>query len=373
MVYRNFCRLVLPGFLAITILFHLASCASTKAVQSPVLSDRLVHSIDSICVEQLVIGHFPGLAISIVKGENEEWIKGYGYSNLEKKTPISPASDLFRVGSVSKTLTATALAKLTEKSIIDLDAPISTYYKECPEDKKNLTLRQLGGHLTGIRHYKGIEFLSNIKYTNVTAPLEVFIHDTLLFEPGTKYNYTTYGWTLISAVMEKAVKKPFLEIINEEVRDPLQLHDLKPDQKDSTAFNRVTFYEFQEGKTIASPVVDNSNKWAGGGLLCSAEDLGKFGYAIVKPGFLKEKTLHMFTENQATNNGEKTGYGIGFRIGKDDQGRNWYGHSGGSAGGTSMLLIYPDQDLVIVTLVNLGSAVMNDLAFKIGELVIGVQ
>ena len=363
-------RLVMPGFLAFTAVFYLSSCSSTKSLQGQALSDRLVHSIDSVCALQLGKGHFPGLAIAVVQGEDELWTKGYGYSNLEKKTPIVAGEDLFRVGSVSKTITATALAKLTEKSQIDLDVPISTYYKECPADKKNLTLRQIGGHLAGIRHYKGIEFLSNIRYANVTAPLDVFIHDTLLFAPGTKYNYSTYGWTLISAVMEKAVQKPFLDIIKDEVKIPLQLNDLKADQKDSTSFKRVTFYEFQEGKSIPSPEVDNSNKWAGGGFLCSAEDLGKFGYALVNPGFLKEKTLDMFTQTQATNNGEPTGYGIGFRIGKDDQGRNWYGHSGGSVGGTSMLLIYPDQDLVIVTLVNLGSAEMDDLAFRIGNIIL---
>jgi CubicO group peptidase (beta-lactamase class C family) len=236
-------------------------------------------------------------------------------------------------------------------------------------DKQNLTLRQLGGHLTGIRHYKGFEFLSNIHYTNITDPLEVFIHDTLLCEPGTAFNYTTYGWTLISAVMEKAAKKPFLDIVKDEIQDPLQLNDLKADQKDSTGFQRVSFYEYQDSLLIASPVVDISNKWAGGGFLCSAEDLAKFGYAVAKPGLLKEKTLDMFTQSQTTSDGEQTNYGIGFRIGQDDDGRRWYGHSGGSVGGSSMLLIYPEQDLAIVTLVNLSSAEMDDLAWKIGKLI----
>jgi len=318
---------------------------------------------------QLNNAQFPGLAIAVVQGEKNIWSKGYGYSNIENKTPVDPREDLFRVGSVSKTITAAALARLTDRNQIHLDAPINTYYKECPVDKQNLTLRQLGGHLTGIRHYKGIEFLSNIHYTNVIDPLEVFIHDTLLFEPGTDFNYTTYGWTLISAVMEKAMKKPFLEIINEEIRDPLQINDLKADQKDSTGFQRVTFYEYRNGMMIISPTVDNSNKWAGGGFLCSAEDLGKFGYAVAKPGLMKEKSLDMFTQSQTTSSGEQTNYGIGFRVGKDDDGKLWYGHGGGSAGGTTMLLIYPKQELAIVTLVNLSSAEMDDLAWKIGKIV----
>lgn len=369
MEYRNVYKTILSWSAAFAVLFHLASCASTKSLSNQGLSDRMIYSIDSVCMLQLNNAQFPGLAIAVVQGEKNIWSKGYGYSNIENKTPVDPREDLFRVGSVSKTITAAALARLTDRNQIHLDAPINTYYKECPVDKQNLTLRQLGGHLTGIRHYKGIEFLSNIHYTNVIDPLEVFIHDTLLFEPGTDFNYTTYGWTLISAVMEKAMKKPFLEIINEEIRDPLQINDLKADQKDSTGFQRVTFYEYRNGMMIISPTVDNSNKWAGGGFLCSAEDLGKFGYAVAKPGLMKEKSLDMFTQSQTTSSGEQTNYGIGFRVGKDDDGKLWYGHGGGSAGGTTMLLIYPKQELAIVTLVNLSSAEMDDLAWKIGKIV----
>ena len=370
MCNQNLFRTVRSGLLACLVLFLLSSCASTKSLSSLSLSEQVAHSIDSLCAVQLQQGHYPGLAVSVFFGKNKAWSKGYGFSNLEKKVPVDPTSDLFRIGSISKTITATALARVTEKGLVDMDVPISTYYKECPEDKRNLTLRQIGGHLAGIRHYSGVEFLSNIHYTNVTAPLEVFIHDTLLCQPGTKFNYSTYGWTLISAVMEKAVKKSFLDIINEEVKYPLDLTDLKADQKDSSGFQRVTFYEWQDGKAVPSPVVDNSNKWAGGGFLCSAEDLGRFGYALVQPGFLNEKSIADFTQSQVTTTGEKTDYGIGFRIGMDEKGRSWYGHSGGSVGGTSMLLIYPEQDLAIVTLVNMGSAQMEDLAWKIGEIVL---
>ncbi len=370
MEYRHFYRTVILWSAAMAVLFQIASCASTKPLEKHGLSDRTIHSIDSVCMLQLNQAHFPGLAIAVVQGEKTTWSKGYGYSNIEKKTPVDPGEDLFRVGSVSKTITAAALARLTQRELIDLDAPIKMYYKECPEDKQNLTLRQLGGHLAGIRHYKGIEFLSNVHYTNVTAPLEVFIHDTLLCEPGTKFNYSTYGWTLISAVMEMAMKKPFLDIIKEEISDPLQINDLKADQKDSTGFQRVMFYEYQDSMLIPSPTVDISNKWAGGGFLCSAEDLGKFGYAVSEPGLIKKSTLDMFTRSQSSSSGEQTNYGIGFRIGIDDNGRKWYGHSGGSVGGTTMLLIYPEEELVIVTLVNLSSAEMDDLAWKIGKIVL---
>ncbi len=211
--------------------------------------------------------------------------------------------------------------------------------------------------------------MSNIRYENPKAALEVFIHDDLLFDPGTKYSYTTYGWTLLSAVMSEAVDQEFLSIIREEVAKPLALADLKPDHPDSIHYDRVRFYEWYKGNAIESPDVDNSNKWAGGGFLCTADDLARFGTAMASPGFLKKKTLEEFTTPQKLPDGESTHYGIGVGIGTDSEGRLWYGHSGGSVGGTSMMLIYPDEKLVVVTQVNMGRAEMDKLAWKIAQVV----
>ena len=346
------------------------SCSGSKSFTSWDTGENTFMRIDSLCNAQMATGHFPGLAIAVASGKSSLWSKGYGYANLENKVPIDADDHLFRIGSVSKTITAATLARLTERGEIDLDVPISSYYTNCPSDKASLTLRQLGGHLGGIRHYQGFEFFSNIAYHNVIDPLEVFIHDTLLCVPGEEYNYSTYGWTLISAVMNKAKKEPFTSLVYEEVNVPLKLEDLKPDYKDSTQFHRVTFYENNDSTHIQSPEVDNSNKWAGGGFLCSAEDVAKFGHANLAPGYLKKKTRDEFIRSQATSDGKLTDYGIGFNNRKDKSGRQWIGHSGGSVGGTSMLLIYPEEELVVVTLVNMSSAQMDNLAFRIAEIIL---
>jgi CubicO group peptidase (beta-lactamase class C family) len=211
--------------------------------------------------------------------------------------------------------------------------------------------------------------MSNLHYQDAIAPLEVFIHDTLLCHPNEKFNYSTYGWTLISVVMELGMHKPFLQIIEDEISTPLGLTQLKADLVDSVNYARVTFYEYQDGQHIQSPQVDLSNKWAGGGFICSAEDLAQFGLALVEQGYLTDQTITTLTSSQSTFFGEKTNYGIGFGSGVDKQSNHWFGHSGGSLGGTSMMLIYPELDLVVITLVNLSGAKMADLAWKIAALV----
>jgi len=357
------------GLIFVTFLLsgHVVSAQSFKRLD---LAPGIVQKIDKLAKEHMDTFHYPGLAIGIAFKGHMLWTKGYGYSDMELQKPIDPDEDLFRIGSISKTITACALAREVSQKRLGLDDPLSDYYQGFSPDKMSLTLRQLGGHQAGIRHYAGLEFFSNIHYTNCIDPLEIFIHDTLLFAPGTRYSYSTYGWTVISAVMEEGLKLPFPEIIHRDVVAPLHLKDLKPDQVDSIHYQRVHFYEYQDSVFQLSPVVDNSNKWAGGGFLCAADDLARFGFSLVQKGFLKDSALKTFTTPQSLKDGTQTDYGIGFRSATDDYGRKWIGHSGGSIGGTSMLQIYPEEDLVVVTLINRTGANMDGLAAKIADVVL---
>ena len=131
--------------------------------------------------------------------------------------PVSPDKSLFRVGSVSKTFTAAALGKLVEAGKLALDRPIQAYVPEFPEKEYPITLRLLAGHLACIRHYRGSEFLSNEYYATVGEGLEIFKDDPLLFKPGTKYAYSSYGWNLISAAIENTSKEPFLDVMEKVV------------------------------------------------------------------------------------------------------------------------------------------------------------
>lgn len=310
---------------------------------------------------------FPGIAVAVsVKGKLV-WSEGFGYADVESKTSMDSKRHLFRIGSISKPLTATGLALLYQQGKIDLDAPIQTYVPSFPKKSYPVTLRQLGGHLAGIRHYKGREFLSDKKYETVLEGLEIFKDDPLLHEPGTKYAYSSYGWNLISAAIETASGEEFLSYMEKQVFNPLNLKHTLAEHMDRRYENRVSFYELENDQLELSPYVDNSYKWAGGGFIGTAEDLIRFGNAHMKPGFLNEETWLTFTKSQTNNDGKTINYGIGWRSGQDNKGRDWFGHSGGSVGGTSFLAIYPEKELVVVTLVNLSSAKLNQLPFRIAN------
>jgi CubicO group peptidase (beta-lactamase class C family) len=305
--------------------------------------------ITTFCQEQNV----PGVSVAVAVEGEIVWSEGFGYADLENRVPVWPSTK-FRIGSISKPLTAAAVAQLYEQGRLDLDAPVQRYVPSYPENGYIITTRQLAGHLAGIRHYRGAEFLSTKHYNSVLEGLTIFQNDSLLFPPGTKYSYSSYGWNLISAVVEGASGQDFLSYMRDNVFQPLGMRNTVADHVDSLIWHRTRFYTHDgNGRILNAPFVDNSYKWAGGGFLSTSEDLVRFGSAHLGGEFLKPETVELLFTSQRTNSGEETGYGIGWQVREDKQGRRFVGHSGGSVGGTSILLLRPDTKIVVAVLANI--------------------
>ena len=317
----------------------------------------------------------PGLSISISQKGQLVFSKGYGYSDLENKTPVDPSKTKFRIGSVSKTLTAAGLALLYQDGKVDLDVPIQKYVPVWPEKKYEITLRQLGGHMAGIRHYKGSEFLSAKNYPSVTDGLAIFMNDPLINKPGTAYSYSSYGWNLISAAMETAntgefsfQTSDFLQFMQQQVFDKLGMDNTVAEYADRKTANLTKFYQFKDGKVVVAPYVDNSYKWAGGGFVGTTEDLCVFGQAHMTAGFLKQEVLDEFMTSQKTADGKLTNYGIGWSTYARNSGNTFYGHSGGSVGGITFFMIHKESQTVLAITGNMDPLNYNGLQFELMEM-----
>jgi CubicO group peptidase (beta-lactamase class C family) len=264
----------------------------------------------------------------------------------------------FRIGSVSKPLTAAALGLLVEAGKLDLDAPVQRYVPDFPVKRYPITTRELAGHLAGIRHYQGDEFLLNRHYATVHEALAIFANDSLLFEPGTRFSYSSYGWNLVSAVIEGAAQEDFLTYMSRNVLRPLGLTHTAPDRSDSLIPDLTRFYDRDSvsGAFTVAPTVDVSDKWAGGGFVSTAEDLVRFGSALLRPGFLRAETLDLLFTSQRTRDGKPTGYGVGWFIQTDSLGHRWVFHGGGAVGGTTAFGVDRDSHLVIAITSNLTDA-----------------
>lgn len=297
----------------------------------------------------------PGLAISVGYKDKIIWSRGFGYADLEQQVPVDPAVTKFRVGSIAKPFTAFALAKLLETEKIELDTEIHRYVPSFPNKKYPITVRQLAGHLSGIRHYAGEEIYSRIKYSSVIDGLEIFQNDPLLHKPGAEWTYTSYGYNLLSAVIEQAAGENFLEYMTKHVFLPLGMQHTVADHLGEIIPNRSRYYLRRDNTFFNEPEVDNSYKWASGGYLSTTEDLVRFGMAHLNNKNLTQSTIEQLWTIQKTTTGEATGYGLGWRIVIDEENQKWIGHGGGSIGGTTQFWIFPENGLVFAVVSNMSS------------------
>ena len=199
------------------------------------------------------------------------------------------------------------------------------------------------------------------------------MNDTLLFEPGTKYSYSSYGFNLLSAIMEGASGEEFLYFMQTRVFDPLEMTETTAERMDSLILFRAGYYDMDNGKVINAPYVDNSYKWAGGGFISTSEDLVKFGNAMLNNTLFSAEVKEALITPQKLKDGTQTEYGLGFFSGTDEFGREYYGHGGGSVGGCSNLIIYPEEKMVVAVITNDTRAKVGNELHKIAEILLSEE
>lgn len=292
----------------------------------------------------------PGIAITVTQDNKTIFNKGYGFSNIEKKTQISPNTSVFRIASVSKPIAATALALMVQEGIIDLEESFYTYVPYYPKKEWDFTIKQLASHTAGIRGYRGKEYGLNIPYT-IKGSIAIFKDDDLLFKPGTSYHYNSFDWVLLSLAMQEASGIPFEEYVQKRVLDPLQMQNTYAEVKGKPIPYITEFYSKRRSDFRKAMEVNNYYKIAGGGFLSTATDIVKLGNAYLKGGFLQEATQQQFLTAEKII-GESTYYGLGWQVSTDKKGNAYYGHIGNGVGGYSNFFVYPKQGLVISILTN---------------------
>jgi len=344
---------------------HDTTCVSTTFVEPPPQSAVAVAKAhDLVCTRFLP--DLPGLQVAVAVNGRLIWSEGFGYADRERGQPVARTT-MFQIGSISKTLTGDAVALLVEAHKLDLDVPIQRYVPSFPEKRWPITARELAGHKSGIRHYHRdghAENYTTTHYPTVLSSLVMFAADSLEFEPGTRFGYSTYGYTLLSAALESASGEDFLTFMSNRVFRPLGMLHTAPDEIDSVMIDRAQKYDRDETtfRIYPAPRVDNSYKWAGGGFLSSAEDLVQFGNAHLAPGHLQSASLDLlFTPVQihdgkpASVNRAGSGYGVGWVIGRDARGRRIVRNDGGAIGGTAELFVDRDTKVVIAYCTNVNT------------------
>lgn len=342
----------------------------STTLQAQTRIDTSVRDTQKIIEEIITKNNIPGMSVTISVADSIILSKGFGYANLEKDIKVEPEQTKFRVGSISKPFTSIALGYLLEHNMINLDAPVQEYVPTFPLKQYPVTIKQLGGHLSGIRNYRNNEFYNNRKYPNLHEALVIFKNDSLLFKPDTEFNYSNYGWNLISVAIENISSSTSAAFMDSIVFNPLNMNSTVPDCNESIIDNRASFYAKDSlNRILMAPDVDNTYKLAAGGYLSTTTDMVKFGIHLLNPRIINKNTFLELTKSQKTTEGTSTNYGIGWMSGQLSNGMTYLGHSGTSVGGKALLIIVPDKRLVFALAANLGEIDFGDEYEKVFEIV----
>ena len=343
--------------------------ATAAIAQEFSLTPAQVNGVEKVLTTFMSREHAPSVSVAIVKDGKLAWTGAYGFADLENSVPAKP-STMYRLASISKPITATAVMQLAEAGKLDLDAPIQKYCPAYPEKQWPITARELLGHLAGVRHYKqDDEWRSTRHYASITESLDFFKTDPLDFEPKTKYQYSTFGFSILGCAVEGASGMKFMDYLQEKVFRPAGMEHIQVDDTFAIIPNRAHGYrKTEKGEVINTWLADTSNKIPGGGMISTATDLADFAIATMHATLVSRATLEKMWTSQTTSDGKKTGSGLDWELG-EIKGHKKVSHSGGQPGTSTDLVLLPDINAAVVVMVNMDSAPASELAEQIlGEI-----
>lgn len=366
--------LLAPAFrraaLSLALLLTLAPHAARAQQQNAPLAAEKIKLIEAAIASEMSRQNIPGLSVAVVTNNSLRWSNGYGFADLENFVPAK-AGTVYRLASISKPITAVAVMQLVERGKLDLDAPVEKYCPAFPAKQWPVTARHILGHLSGIRHYKSEEeFASTRRYDSIAAGLAMFKDDALLHEPGAKYTYTTFGYSVLGCAVEGASGQTFADYMREQVFKPAAMDRMRIDDIGDIILNRAQGYRrTRDGGLRNSDIADNSYKIPGGGFVSTVEDLAKFAVAMNTNTILKKETAGQMFTPQKLRDGKETGYGLGWELNLVE-GQKFVGHSGAQQRVSTMLQMIPDKGFAVVLMTNIEDTRLRTLAHQITEIVL---
>lgn len=313
--------------------------------------------------------NLPGLSVAVAVGGDIVWAEGFGWADLSTRAPVTPDTK-FRIQATSIALTSILAGLLMQEGRLNLDAEIQTYVPSFPKKQWPVTVRQLMGHVAGIRSDEGDEETLSERCEQTTDGLTRFAGASLRFEPETRFQFSTYGWILVSAAIEAASGERFFNLMRSRILEPLGLRDTTVDSDAAPPAGRaVSYYPRFAANTRYGPESvrpgDYSCFAGAGAYLSTPSDLVRFATAVNTGRLLLPDTLKLLQTSQKLRSGEETGYGLGWDIDLPTQS---IGHDGKYAmGGTTSFRFFQNRNVVVAVTTNISFADTASLAVRIAE------
>jgi CubicO group peptidase (beta-lactamase class C family) len=361
----------------VCLLALLLACAPAVSSQQKSLATEKRAEIEKAVSSFMSANSVPGIGVAVVLEGEPAWSAGFGMADLEDFAPAT-SSTLFRLGSISKPITATAILQLWERGKLDLDAPVQKYCPAFPQKEWPITARELLGHLGGIRHYnsdgKGdIPEDSARHFAGMEESLQIFAADPLVAKPGTKFNYSTYGYTLLGCVLEGATSQKYVDFVRENVFKPARMEHTQADDFLAVVPHRTRWYHKDKAGVVRNAgVLDSSYKIPGGGLISSADDMARFEAAILADKLIQRSTRDLMWTILKPTEGKPSHYALGWFV-AEKFGSRTAGHTGGQQGTDTAFLVAPERRAGVVVLANMDNVNTNLLADEILKIVLDLK
>lgn len=309
----------------------------------------------------------PGMAVVVIRDGAIAYEGFFGDADWRSGIQIS-RDTTFRLASLAKPMTAAAVMSLADQGMIELDAPIQKYVPAFPQKKWPVTVRQLLGHLGGVRHYKGREQYPQSHCTSVTQSLALFSKDPLEHEPGTKYLYSTYGYSLLGAAIQRASGTDYVDYMQKHIFQPLGMTRIAVDDitKPDPHLAEGYFHD-NSGSLNPVPHYDTTCRLPGGGFRGPIGDVARFVLALMDNRLLKPESRNLLWTPQQTKAGTPVPYGIGWQIESWNEQRVAF-HNGAQPGIVTHVWMLPERKFAVILVANLHAALLPPLSPKIAEL-----
>jgi CubicO group peptidase (beta-lactamase class C family) len=360
----------------VQVILSLFPATPILAAQDGKLSSEKHAQVESAIAKFMAANSVPGLSAAIVENGQFEWSQGYGTADMENFVPATTLT-LYRLASVSKPLTATAAMQLWERGKLNLDAPVQQYCPEFPKKEWPITTRELLGHLGGIRHYhsdsQGDPETGNTRHFDdpIAAGLKFFANDPLVAKPGTKFSYSTQGYTVIGCAIEGASGEKYLDYLRKNIFLPAGMTRTQTDDRFAVIPYRARFYHKDEsGRVVNAELLDSSYKIPGGGWLSSADDMARFEVAMLHDQLMHRATRDVMWAPQKLADGSQSDYALGWGTGKET-GVFDVEHLGGQQGTSTFIILVPERGAGVVVLVNMDHVDVWALGAELLKIVLG--
>ena len=323
--------------------------------------------LDTLINAYAKLNKFNG-SVLVAKNGNVLLNKGYGYRNAADKVANNEQT-IFQIGSITKQFTSAIILKLQEEKKLSVSDKLSKYFPGYPKGD-SITIEQLLTHTSGIYNYTNDgKFMENevTKPTNRETIMALFKDKPLDFSPGTGWNYSNSGYSLLGYIIESVTKKPYEQAVRKYIFTPLQMTHSGFDFTHLKSNEKATgYFKLDDKETLAAPIVDSSVSYSGGAIYSTIGDLYLWHNALVKNKILSKD------EQEKAYTPVKNKYGYGWSI-DSVEGKRRVSHGGGIHGFVTNIARVPEDDICIVLLSNASDPSLGEITKSIFAILYGKE